>query len=328
VDELDLVRWIVERTPWGEAVKVGPGDDAAVIASRPDRDIVFTIDEVVEGVHFRLDGEGPGPAATLPQVGFKAYASAASDLAAMGAEPLAAVVAASLPARLGAQAGRAIHEGVMEAARMTGLPLVGGNITGTPGPLAVTVACLGTAAEGRAFLRSGARPGDMLYVTGELGGSILGRHLRPLPRFDEARRLRSLGGVTAMMDISDGLALDLSRMCEASGAGALIVAEAVPVSNAARELARVTGRSALDHALGDGEDYELLFAIGAEHVDKIESEWNLPTRLSRIGRVVERAAGLVIEEGGRAAPLEATGFAHLQQTWAAGQRAVQSVDGP
>jgi thiamine-monophosphate kinase len=311
VNELDLVRWIVERTPWGGAVKVGPGDDAAVLAPAPGRDLVFTIDEVVEGVHFRLEGEGPGPAATLTQVGQKAYASAASDLAAMGAEPLAAVVAASLPGRLGAEAGRAIHEGVMEAASSVGLPLVGGNVTGTPGPLAVTVACLGTVPEGGAFLRSGARAGDVLFVTGELGGSILGRHLAPVPRFEEARRLRALSRVAAMIDVSDGLALDLSRMCEASGAGALVLAEAVPLSKAARELARVTGRSALAHALGDGEDYELLFAAPPEDADRIEREWGLPTRLSRVGRVLERAAGLVIKEAGRARPLEPAGFTHL-----------------
>jgi thiamine-monophosphate kinase len=292
-------------------VKVGPGDDCAVIEGTGRDDVVFTIDEVVEGTHFRLGGKGLGPRARGRDVGYKALAAAVSDLAAMGAEPVGAVAAAALRKGQAARLGKAIHEGLAEAARDSGCPLVGGNVTGTRGPITLTVACVGRVPRGGAFLRSGARPGDVLFVTGELGGSILGRHLRPVPRFAEARRARELGGVRAMMDITDGLALDLSRLAEASGVGAEIDADAVPVSRAAKRLSRKTGRSALEHALSDGEDYELLIAVDPRRAGAFERRWGLPTPLSRVGVCLPRERGLLLGSAGRLGRLAAEGFRHL-----------------
>jgi len=318
MNELGLVEWIVRSASRARNVRVGPGDDAAVIACDARRDLVFTIDEVVEGTHFRLTGAGLGPRATGRDVGVKALLAAASDLAAMGADPLAAVAAAALPkgaaclpSGKAARLGRTICLGLRDAARRIGCPLVGGNVTGTSGPVTVTVACIGRVPRGRAFLRKGARPGDALFVTGQLGGSALGRHLRPCPRLAEAKRLRELGGVRAMMDVSDGLALDLSRLARASGVGAVLDLDAVPVSAAARRLARSTGRSPQEHALGDGEDYELLFALDRASAAKIERLWRLPTRVTRIGEIVPRAKGLAVREGGRTRRLRPAGYVHL-----------------
>jgi thiamine-monophosphate kinase len=311
--ELDLVDWITRntRTGAGSKVRIGPGDDAAVLAGTGADEIVFTIDEVVEGTHFRFKGSGLGPAARGRDVGYKAHASATSDLAAMGAEPLGVVAAVALRRGQAGKLGRTIHRGLVESARATGCPLVGGNVTETSGPVILTVAAIGRAPKGGAFLRSGARVGDAIYVTGELGGSILGRHLRPVPRFKEARLLRRAGGVGGVIDISDGLALDLFRVARASEVGAVIDAGRVPVSRAAKLLAKRTGRTPLDHALGDGEDYELLFTLDGPAARRLEAVWNLGTRLTRIGEVLPRKRGLLIREGDRVGPLEARGYTHL-----------------
>ena len=312
MDELGLVDWIVGRSgAMPSQVKVGPGDDCAVLSGSGSDEIVFTIDEVVEGTHFRLKGKGLGPRATGRDAGYKALAAAASDIAAMGAEPVGAVCAAAMRKNQASRLGKAIHKGLAEAARDSGCPLVGGNVTGTGGPVTLTVACIGRAPKGKAFLRSGARAKDVLFVTGELGGSILGRHLRPVPRFEEARLARRLGGVRAMMDITDGLALDLSRLAAASGVGAEINSDAVPVSKAAEKLARKTGQGALDHALGDGEDYELLIAVDPRRAGPFERGWKLRTPLSRIGVCLPRGRGLLLQSGGRAARLKPEGFRHL-----------------
>lgn len=311
--ELDLVHWIVANASLGAGskVRIGPGDDAAVLKGTGADELLFTVDEIVEGTHFRFGGFGFGPVARGCDVGYKAHAGATSDLAAMGAEPLGAVAAVCLRQGQEGRLGRTIHQGLQESARAAGCPLVGGNVAETSGPVTLTVAVVGRAPKGGAFLRSGARVGDRIYVTGELGGSILGRHLRPVPRLPEARLLRRVGGIGAVIDISDGLGLDLFRVVRASKVGALIEAECVPVSRAAARLAKKTKRRPLDHALGDGEDYELLFTIDPRGAKRLESTWRLPTRLTRIGEVIPKRRGLLIREDGRARPLAARGYVHL-----------------
>ena len=311
--ELDLVHWIVSNARFGAGskVRIGPGDDAAVLKGTGVDELLFTVDEIVEGTHFRFSGFGFGPAARGRDVGYKAHASATSDLAAMGAEPLGAVAAVCLRQGQAGRLGRTIHQGLQESARAAGCPLVGGNVAETSGPVTLTVAVVGRAPKGGAFLRSGARVGDRIYVTGELGGSILGRHLKPVPRLPEARLLRRVGGVGSVIDISDGLGLDLFRVVRASKVGALIEADRVPVSPAAVRLAKRTKRRPLEHALGDGEDYELLFTIDPRGAKRLESTWKLRTRLTRIGEVIPKRQGLLIREGGRARPLAARGYVHL-----------------
>jgi len=312
MDELGLVDWIVARARVaGGPVKLGPGDDCAVLAGTGTDDIHFTIDEVVEGTLFRLSGAGRGPRATGQDVGYKALAASVSDLAAMGAEPIAAVAAAALRKGQAASLGKAVYLGLERAGQDAGCPLVGGNLAETRGPVSVSVAAIGRTPKDGGFLRSGARPGDVLFVTGELGGSILGRHLKPVPRFAEARELRRLGGVRAMMDVSDGLALDLTRLARSSGTGAVIESARVPVSRAAAKLAAMTGRSALDHALSDGEDYELLCAVEPGAAERMERKWRLATRLTRIGTILPQSEGLLLVRAGRAVHLKDEGFRHL-----------------
>ena len=227
--------WLAERLP-------DVGDDCAVVAS-PGGVLLLAADAVVEGVHADLS------VTSLADLGWKALAVNVSDLAAMGGVPLHALVTVVLPA------GRSLeelYEGLLEASSAFGCPVVGGDLSGGP-CLVVTVAVTGTV-EGAPVLRSGARPGDGLWVTGPLGASEASRrtgvgraHARPVPRVAEGTAARR-AGATAMLDLSDGLALDVRRLADASGVG--VVVDDVPVAEGAT----------FDEALGGGEDYELLAA--------------------------------------------------------------------
>lgn len=237
-------------------VLVPIGDDAAVVRA-PRRPLVLKIDPVVEGVHFAAD-------APATRVGRKAVNRALSDLAAMGAIPDWLLLSVSLPRSCTPARRAALFRGMRAAALAAGAVVVGGHSGGTPGPLAIDVVAVGHL-PARALLRSGARPGDRLHVTGPLGGSRLGRHFTFTPRLREGLWLTRRREVRACMDVSDGLLLDLATLLRASGGlGAVLHAERIPIARAAHWLARQTGKSALSHALGDGEDFELLFATRGE----------------------------------------------------------------
>jgi thiamine-monophosphate kinase len=210
------------------------------------------VDQVVEGVHFTR-------AAPSAAVGWKACARALSDLAACAAEPRAVVLALRAPRAEHERRLRALIGAVDTCARIHGIELVGGDTCCAPGPLALTVTAIGESGHLRRPLsRRGAHAGQVVVATGAFGGSLLGRHLRPQPRFEAARWLAHLGA-TAMMDVSDGLALDLWRLARASQMA--IAIGTVPIHADARRRARATGRSALQHALFDGEDHELVATL-------------------------------------------------------------------
>ena len=235
-------------------VLVPIGDDGAVI--RPGgRSLVVACDPVVEGRHF-------APGTPLRLVGRKVVNRNLSDLAAMGATADYLLASVLVPDGASAADRRALFAGLRAAARAAGCLVVGGDLGGTPGPWTVTVTAIGHL-EGRALTRAGLRVGDTLHVTGPLGGSLeSGRHLRFVPRLAEGRWLASCRGLHAATDISDGLLLDLWTMLRASGQrGAELDAAAIPLARGARLAACRSGRTALEHALGDGEDHELLFGV-------------------------------------------------------------------
>lgn len=242
-------------------VETGIGDDAAVLAGG----LCVTTDLLVEGVHFRR------ATASLEDLGWKALAVNLSDLAAMGAAPIAALSALALPAKDAGDTAEALTDGLDDCAAAYGLELAGGDVTAGP-LLVIAVTAIGRAEH--PVRRDGGRPGDVLAVTGPLGGAraglailegdgktneaLVGRHVRPRPRLDEGRALAGIAH--AMLDLSDGLAGDAVRLAAASGVAARIDLDAVPVEAGVEDVAAAAGRSPGWYAAAGGEDYELLVA--------------------------------------------------------------------
>lgn len=303
-----LVNRLTDGLPSRADVITGPGDDCAVVraGARDRHDELLKSDPVIEGVHFRSD-------ASPQAVGHKALARVLSDMAAMGGEPLWVTVNLVLRGARDARWAQAAYAGMARLARRTGVAIVGGDTS--RGPVReLHVFAVGRVPRGKAVLRSGARVGDALYVTGRLGGSLAGRHLRFEPRLAEGAWLRAKAWATAMMDVSDGLATDLPRLMAASGTGARLRQGAVPVSAAARRAARGDGRPAWQHALCDGEDFELLFTVRGRQADAFERAWPRQFRLpcTRIGTVIRGPGRIEIEdEKGKVRTQKARGFEHF-----------------
>lgn len=291
---------------------VGPGDDAAVLRPRPGEDLVATVDAVVEGVHFDASF---GPR----DIGWKALAVNLSDLAAMGARPMHALVALALPPGASPRTATEIARGLGACARAYGTAIVGGNVT-RAGELSVTVTALGTVPAGRAVLRSGAQPGDLVAVTGTLGDAALGlrahapralalRQRRPAPRLAAGRALAGL--VRAAIDVSDGLTQDLGHVCRASGVGARIGLADLPLSPAYRRMMRGL-RDPWAPALGGGEDYELVLALPPQALGRARAAAKRArTPLTVVGRFVRGRGVKVVGDLGESLPVP-EGHDHLR----------------
>lgn len=299
-DELEFVDWLKRRCPPHRAGELGIGDDMGIVRCGSDR-LLVSSDMLLDGVHFDSSRHA------YPLIGRKALACSLSDCAAMAVRPVAATVSVALPRSLSSANTKALYEGLIALAEQFDLFVAGGDTTRWEHPLAIDVAILAAPySNAEPVTRSRARAGDRLFVTGPLGGSILGHHLSFTPRIHEARQVAEQLGdkVHAMIDISDGLSLDLWRVCQASGVGAeleeTLLAEVV--SEDARRLSGSDGRPALDHALSDGEDFELLLAVDEAAVTEEEP-------LFPIGRVVEQ--GFAIRSpSGSLSPLRPTGYVH------------------
>ncbi|MDE3084318.1 MAG: thiamine-phosphate kinase [Verrucomicrobiota bacterium] len=268
-------RWLGPAAP---SAPFGMGDDCAVLPVSKKRRLITT-DPVIYGCHFDD---------TVPPVGVgaKLLKRNLSDLAAMGARPTAAVLALTLDPRVSIRWLEQFYRGLAAAARRWRVRIVGGDISQAKNFAGAYLTLLGEVNGPRTLTRAGARIGDSIYVTGELGGSRLGRHWRFLPRLAEGAWLARQTGVHAMMDVSDGLAKDLYALTPPGAAPALDMT-ILPISAAARRLSVRTKKSALHHALSDGEDYELVFALGAKtDQNKFERAWHRAfprTHLTRIG---------------------------------------------
>ena len=306
--ETDFVAWLVSRLPADPRLEVPPGDDAAVLRPPALRRTVITVDMLMEGIDFIL-----GPDCSPQAVGHKALAVSLSDLAAMGARPEAAVVAVALPRHGGDALGRGIQAGLEGLAAEHGVVLAGGDTNAWDGPLVISTTVLGSVAPGAAWRRDGARPGDLLVVTGAFGGSLLGRHLAVRPRVREARFIADNFPVHAAIDCSDGLTLDLARMMAASGTRGVVRLADVPIHPDAISRAARDGGTPLDRALGDGEDFELILALPPDAAHGLVAAAGTPPLdlpITVIG-TVEEGAGLVAEAAdGSRSPLEPRGFVH------------------
>lgn len=311
--EFELIARFTRALPLaGRGVLVGPGDDAAVLRPAAGEDLVVTVDAVVEGVHFDARS-------TPADVGWKALAVNLSDLAAMGARPVGALVALALPPGTSPARLRGIARGLGACARAHRTPVVGGNVTRARA-LSLTVTVLGAVPEGRALLREGARPGDLVAVTGTLGDAALGlarraaaplarRQRRPTPRL--AAGLALAPHVRAAIDVSDGLVQDLGHLCRASGVGARIGVVDLPLSAAYR---RAASRLAEPYAaaLAGGEDYELVVAVPPAALAQARAAAaRARTPLAVIGRFVRGRGVRVVGIRGEPLPVPA-GHDHLR----------------
>lgn len=302
--ERALIERLRRRLRDGDGVACGIGDDAAVVrVPGAAEDLVLTSDAVIDGRHF-TGGDAP------EAVGHKAVGRALSDLAAMGAAPRWALVDLVAHPDMAVDRLERLYDGLARLADRHGLAIVGGDTTAGE-RLELHVFAIGAVPAGKALLRSGARPGDVLCVTGALGGSILGRHLRFEPRVREGQWLRDWA--TAMIDLSDGLATDAHHLARASAIGIDVDTAAIPLSPDAARMPAPP--SALEHALTDGEDFELLFSVPAARVEPClaawRAAWDTPCR--PIGRIVagEPHVTLIAADGART-PLASAGYEHFR----------------
>ena len=299
--EHGFIAWAKQRAMRLPKIKLGIGDDCALIAS-DGSDWVVTTDSLCEGTHFILDQCGP------QAVGRKLVGVNLSDLASMAAVPVAVFLSLCLPRTSADLLGSEIYEGVCEACEKYNVAIGGGDTNVWDGPLVVHLTAIGTARPAGSWLRSGARPGDKIVLSGRLGGSLLGKHLDFEPRLKLAQALYPLGIVQAATDISDGLGIDLLNLTAASRCGAEVELDRIPISDAAMERSKSSGHTALEHAIGDGEDFELLMAVDPARIDQLPSEID-GVPLTVIGTFVSRT-GLWSRSKGRIEQLQPRGYVH------------------
>jgi len=338
VGEKELLRYLRARVPQGPGVLVGIGDDAAVVETSAST--LVTTDSLVEGVHFRREWSPPR------LLGRKALSVNLSDVAAMGGLPRHAIVSLCLPAETPMAFFEGLYDGLLERAAETGVSLVGGNLSATDGPLTITVALLGQAE--RPLVRSGARAGDRILVTGHLGAAAQGlKLLAQGARLDAEGLLSAAGGWTesssealthclraqldpspplafaravveqdlahGAMDLSDGLSGDLEEMCRDSALRATVNAAAVPVDPHAAGFERAKGGDAFSLALHGGEDYQLLLAVAPDRVEAVRDVavvWDLPVTV--IGEFAAGSGIGLVRDGG-VLPLPARSHQHFRK---------------
>ncbi len=296
--EIEFIRSLRKRLPESPHLAVGPGDDAAIL--QPDGSVV-TCDLLCDGTHFTVGTDAP------LRIGRKCLAVNLSDLAAMAAEPTAAFLAVALP-RDHANIADELLDGMLPLAEQFKVAIAGGDTNVWDGPLVVSITLIGRCPH-QPLLRSEARPGDHLLVTGSLGGSRLGKHFDFTPRIQEALHLQHHYTLHAGMDCSDGLSIDAARLAEESECGVAIDLASIPLSEAAREMATKEDKlSGIDRALGDGEDFELLLAVPPAVATKLIAAQPLETPLTKIGTFVETPG---LWQGTETlSPLPVTGYEH------------------
>lgn len=305
--EFDLIARVRRQAKPHPRVPLGIGDDCAALRVSGTRQLLVTTDMLMEGRHFRLDE------CQAEEVGYKAMAVNLSDVAAMAGSPLAAFVAVALPKDRAEMLMDGLERGLKRLADEFQVALAGGDTNAWDGPLVISVTIVGEAMPRGPVKRSGAEPGDAIIVTGPLGGSRLGRHLRPEPRIREAQLLLAASPIQAMIDLSDGLASDLPHILDESGGlGAVLDGVGIPIHDDAFRAADLDGRSPIDHALADGEDFELCATLKPDDAARILDHPPAGLRIIPIG-VVTREPGLRIRSAdGSIEPVRVRGFDHLR----------------
>ncbi|HEY2329181.1 MAG TPA: thiamine-phosphate kinase [Verrucomicrobiae bacterium] len=309
MNEFELIARLTKSLPTNKTVVTGAGDDCAVLdLGVPEKLILFKTDAVVEGVHFTRE--------TPPEkIGRKALARCLSDIAAMAGTPVAALVTIALPNGFDTEFVAKIYDGLNALAEKSGVAIAGGETTMNPERILISIALLGTVPRGKQVLRSGAKAGDAIFVTGELGGSLAGKHLGFQPRLEEARWLAEHFSLHALMDLSDGLAGDLQHILNASKVGAVLLKSALPVSRDAKFRARESSaaKPPVLAALTDGEDFELLFTIASKDAVKLLDAWKKKfpkLKLGCIGKIIA-GEGILLRDQRGSHKLNAHGHVHF-----------------
>ena len=309
MNEFELIEKLTHSLPTNKSVVVGTGDDCAVLdLGLPDKLLLFKTDAVVEGIHFT--------SATPPEkIGHKALARCLSDIAAMAGTPTAALVTIALPKTFDPAFITKIYDGLNALARQYGVAVVGGETTTNPDRILISISLLGHVPRGKATLRSGAEVGDAIFVTGELGGSLSGRHLEFEPRLAEARWLAQHFSIHAMMDLSDGLAGDLRHILKASRVGAELLTTSIPISKAAKLASRAesSAKPPLLSALTDGEDFELLFTVASKDAVPLLDAWKKEfpeISLKCIGKIIA-TEGVHLRDQRGVRPFNVHGYEHF-----------------
>ncbi len=302
--EAEFVEWACRFPQLSRDVRIGPGDDAALVEAGSS--LLVTTDLLMDGVHFDLARQDPR------RIGRKALAVSLSDIAAMGGDPLFAVVQLALPCAMNLATAQSIQEGLFALASDFDVAVIGGDTNRWDKPLAIGTTVLGRP-PASPWRVNGAQNGDVLLVSGELGGSIAGHHLDFEPRCRLASWLASRFDVHAATDISDSLSIDAANLADQSGLALCLELAKIPVSPAARKLCHDQPdpqAAALARAFGDGEDFELLLAVDEATADSIIGNAGLPARLTRIGRF-EQGKGLWSKTDGPGRHrLEPRGYVH------------------
>jgi thiamine-monophosphate kinase len=316
LSEKSLIADIRAKAHPGRGVVLGIGDDCAILRIPPTHEILVTTDFSLEGVHFRREWHPP------EVVGHRALARGLSDIAAMGGKPVAAFLSLALPRTIRRKWADRFLKGMLKLADRFRVSLAGGDTAESRDGVLVDIVVVGSVPKGSAVRRSGARPGDRIFVTGELGGSaetldllFSGQELRPrdypqhfypIPRIELGHILREKGLTSSMIDISDGLSTDLGHICEESGVGAEIEAEAIPLAR----IGRPAGSVDLNSALHGGDDYELLFTAprGKNFPGKIAG---IP--ITQIGFITRSKRISLMDDRGMRRKLESQGWQHFRK---------------
>lgn len=299
--EFRYINWLQKHLKYNSDVLIGSGDDCAVIKLPGGNLLYATTDTIVEGIDFKK--------AAPEQIGYKSVAISLSDLAAMGGgfTEIYALISASLPGHLARPSfTHPLFNGMHSVCRRFKVQIIGGDISATKGPITITSTLLGIS-KSKPVTRVGARVGDAIMVTGRLGGSIISRHLKFTPRLKEAELLNKRYQLTSMIDISDGLLADLNHILEASKAGAMLDELSVPIS---RDAGRLKGRP-LQHALTDGEDFELLFTASLKEAVKIIHDKALEIPVSIIGMITRQKGIRLISQKGQVNEVAPKGYIHF-----------------
>jgi len=293
--EFNLIHRIAKGVKLSSRVASGIGDDTAVLKYKKDRYLLFTSDMLLEGRHFYRSQGGY-------RVGKKSLSASISDIAAMGGEPGSMLISLGAPPSLSVKYIDEVYRGIRDVAKRFKIDLAGGD-TIASSRIIINIALLGEVEKKNLVLRSGAKQGDAIFVTGTIGGALKGRHLEVTPRLKEARFLVKRFKVHSMIDVSDGLIADLGHILASSRAGSVIYEKQIPLSRHAK---------GFGPAIREGEDFEIVFTMSGNEGDRLMKVWPFKTRLSRIGEICERRKGLcVVRESGKREKIRPTGYSHF-----------------